>query len=134
MTRMRGPGREVSRDDPTADVAQIAARRPRCFWLDGGGAQNWSGRRSLIGWLDDDEVSLSYDAEQHTVTRHANGRGQVVGDDVFAVLQAELSAGPRSAQWFGYFGYASRPDLPARPSSDVPDAVWMRASHVRLRR
>jgi para-aminobenzoate synthetase len=26
----------------------------------------------------------------------------------------------------GYLGYASRPDLPARPAADVPDAVWMR--------
>ena len=34
-------------------------------------------------------------------------------------------------QWFGYLGAACRPDLPARPDPDLPDAVWMRPSHVR---
>ena len=36
----------------------------------------------------------------------------MVGDDVFAVLEAELAAGPPDAHWVGYFGYAARPDLP----------------------
>jgi para-aminobenzoate synthetase len=57
---------------------------------------------------------------------------EVVGDDVFAVLEAELAAGDPSDQWFGYFGYACRPDLPALPDDQLPDAVWMRASHVRM--
>ena len=119
-----GPG-------PEEVFAEVAARHRRCFWLDGGGARAWSGRRSLIGWLDDDDVSLSYDAARREVTRHAGGRAQVVGDDVFAVLEAELDAGTPSDQWFGYLGYAARPDLPA-PSGPLPDAVWMRARHVRL--
>jgi para-aminobenzoate synthetase len=56
----------------------------------------------------------------------------VVGDDPFVVLEQELAAGGRGDQWFGYFGYAARPDLPARPDPDLPDAVWMRPSHVRM--
>lgn len=106
-------------------------RSPRCFWLDGGGARDWSGRRSLVGWLDPDDVSLTYDAARREVTRHAGGRAEVVGDDVFAVLEREVADGPERAQWFGYLGYACRPDLPARPGGDVPDAVWMRPSHLR---
>jgi para-aminobenzoate synthetase len=66
------------------------------------------------------------------VTRHVDGEAEVVGTDVFAVLGEELAAGSSRDQWFGYLGYASRPDLPAAPSADVPDAVWMRPSHVRL--
>ncbi|MDN4160931.1 anthranilate synthase component I family protein [Nocardioides abyssi] len=115
--------------------AAMAAAHPRCFWLDGGGARDWSGRRSLLGWLDEDDVSLSYAAATRTVTRHAGGRSEVVavGDgDVFAVLEAELTAGGPDDQWFGYLGYACRPDLPARPARDLPDAVWMRPSHVRV--
>lgn len=107
-------------------------RAPRSFWLDGGGARGWSGRRSLLGWLDDDDVSLTYDAARREVTRHAGGRAEVVGDDVFAVLEAEVADGPPDAQWFGYLGYACRPDLPARPDPLVPDAVWMRPSHLRV--
>ncbi|WP_370250192.1 anthranilate synthase component I family protein [Nocardioides sp.] len=112
--------------------ADVAARHRRCFWLDGGGAREWSGRRSLLGWLDDDGVSLSYDAAAGVVTRHRGGRSVTVGEDPFAVLAAELAAGDPRAAWFGYFGYAARPDLPARPDPAMPDAVWMRADHVRV--
>ena len=115
--------------DPTTYFRSVAAEHPRCFWLDGGGAREWSGRRSLIGWLDDDDVSLTYDAGRREVTRHAEGRPEVIGDDIFDVLEGSMSPGE---QWFGYFGYACRPDLPARPDPVLPDAVWMRARHVRV--
>jgi len=120
--------------DPVAHFREVAATRPRCFWLDGGGAREWSGRRSIIGWLDEDDVSLAYDAHLRRVTRHRGGRAEVVGNDIFAALERELAAGEAGDQWFGYLGYAARPDLPARRSApgDLPDAVWMRPSHVRL--
>jgi para-aminobenzoate synthetase len=117
--------------DPAECLEEVAAAHPRCFWLDGGGAREWSGRRSIIGWLDDSDVSLSYDASRREVTRHVDGDAEVVGDDVFAALEAELAAGAHGDQWFGYFGYAARPDLPARPGA-LPDAVWMRAGQVRM--
>jgi para-aminobenzoate synthetase len=115
--------------DPLAFFRGVAAEHPRCFWLDGGGAREWSGQRSLIGWLDDDDVSLTYDASRGEVTRHAGGGSEVVGDDIFGVLESSMVPGE---QWFGYFGYACRPDLPARPDPTLPDAVWMRARHVRI--
>ncbi|WP_344734316.1 anthranilate synthase component I family protein [Nocardioides fonticola] len=120
--------------DLAATFTEVAARHDRCVWLDGGGSREWSGRRSILGWLEPDDVSLTYDAARHQVTRHAGGRSAVVGDDVFAVLEAELADGPADAQWFGYLGYAARPDLPARPAGPdgVPDAVWVRPSHLRL--
>lgn len=115
--------------DPVAFFESVAAGHRRCFWLDGGGAREWSGRRSIIGWLDDDAPSLTYDARSGLVTRHAGGGSSVVGDDVFAVLEEVVRPGE---QWFGYLGYAARPDLPAATGPGLPDAVWMRASHVRL--
>jgi para-aminobenzoate synthetase len=115
--------------DPIAFFRSVAAEHPRCFWLDGGGAREWSGQRSLIGWLDADDVSLTYDASRREVTRHAGGESSVVGDDIFDVLESSMVPGE---QWFGYFGYACRPDLPARPDPALPDAVWMRARHVRI--
>jgi para-aminobenzoate synthetase len=112
---------------------EAAAAHHRCFWLDGGGAREWSGHRSLVGILEPDDVSLTYSAARREVTRHVDGESEVVGSDVFAVLEDELAAGSRRDQWFGYFGYACRSDLPALVASDgVPDAVWMRPSHVRL--
>jgi para-aminobenzoate synthetase len=111
-----------------------AAAHRRCFWLDGGGAREWSGQRSLIGVLEPDDVSLTYSADRREVTRHADGESEVVGSDVFAVLEEQLALGSHRDQWFGYFGYGCRPDLPALvgPPDDVPDAVWMKPSHVRL--
>jgi len=118
--------------DPVPYFRDVAAAYPRCFWLDGGGAREWSGRRSLIGWLDPDDVSLTYSAARREVVRHAAGVAEVVGDDVFAALEAEMALGSPDDHWFGYFGYAARPDLPAPADPLLPDAVWMRAPHVRL--
>jgi len=114
--------------DPVAAFGDLAARYPRMFWLDGGGSRDWSGRRSILGWLEDDDVSLSYDAAAREVTRHVAGRAEVVGDDVFAVLEEEVARDARTTgvDWVGWFGYASRPDLPALTGAGVPDAVWMR--------
>lgn len=121
--------------DVVAVFRRAAAEHARCFWLDGGGAREWSGRRSLVGWLEPSDVSLTYSAATRTVTRHVDGGSRVVGTNIFDVLAQELAAGSSSDQWFGYFGYASRPDLPASVEplgGGVPDAVWMRPSHVRL--
>ena len=115
--------------DPVAFFRTVAVEHPRCFWLDGGGAREWSGRRSIIGWLSDDDESLTWSAAQREVTLHAGGAATVVGDDVFAVLEQRVVAGE---QWFGYLGYASRTDLPATPDPALPDAVWMRPAAVRV--
>ena len=100
----------------------------RMFWLDGGGARDWSGRRSIVGVLHDDDVSLTFDAAAREVRRHRSGRSKVVGDDVFEELATEVArdAGDPDVHWVGYLGYACRTDLPGRTSPDVPDAVWMR--------
>jgi para-aminobenzoate synthetase len=118
--------------DPVAFFTEVADRHRRCFWLDGGGAREWSGRRSIIGWLDELDVSLTYNARRRMVTRHSLGSSIEVGSDIFAVLEDELAGGAEGDQWFGYFGYAARPDLPAAVGSSMPDAVWMRARNVRL--
>ncbi len=119
--------------DPVEFFRSVAAQHPRCFWLDGGGAREWSGRRSIIGWLDEDDVSLTFDAVRGEVREHrgssAGPSPEVVGDDIFETLQSRLRLGE---QWFGYFGYAARPDLAGSPDPTLPDAVWMRPRHVRV--
>ncbi len=113
--RRQLPGVLVTATDPVAFFRTTAAAHRRCFWLDGGGAREWSGRRSMVGWLEPDDVSLTYRRRTPArCTRHAGGRAEVVGDDVFAALEAELAAGSPDDHWFGYLGYACRPDLPRR--------------------
>jgi para-aminobenzoate synthetase len=114
-----------------------AADSDRMFWLDGGGATPWSGTRSVIGTLDEDDVSLTFDATRRVVLRHQGGATEVVGDDVFIALGEHLAADraeDADVSWVGYLGYACRTDLPGRPSADpaVPDAVWMRCRSPRV--
>ena len=120
---------------PVVEAVQAGfARSDRVFWLDGGGSRDWAGRRSLVGVLDEDDVSLTYDAATGEVTRHQGDRDEVVGTDVFAVLEDEIArdAGDPDVHWVGCFGYASRPDLPARPWGIGPDAVWMRCQDIQF--
>jgi len=121
-------------EEPVPRFVAMAAARERCFWLDGGGARPWSGRRSILGWLEDDDVSLSYDAARGEVTRHASGESTLIGSDVFAALEEEMTGDGPDVHWVGYFGYACRPDLPTlhRADAPMPDAVWMRARHVHV--
>ena len=75
-------------------------------------------------------MSLIWSAARREVTPHTGGVAtEVVGDDIFAVLEHRIAAGE---QWFGYLGYASRTDLPAPPDPTLPDAVWMRPRAVRV--
>ncbi len=129
----------MAADEAERLFAEVAATRSRCVWLDGGGGHAWAGSRSVLAWCDPDDVSLTYDAGAREVTRHSGGRAEVVGDDVLEVLEGELAAAGPGERWFGYLGYAARPDLPALVAraaaaggGRVPDAVWMRPSHVRV--
>jgi hypothetical protein len=55
--------------DPVPFLTYMAARHDRCFWLDGGAARSWSSNRSLLGWLDEEDTSISYNAARREVTR-----------------------------------------------------------------
>jgi para-aminobenzoate synthetase len=117
--------------DPEHVFAGLAADRGRAFWLDGGGARQWSGGRSFVGWLEDDDVSMTYDATRRMVYEHRNGQLRHIGDDIFAELAAPRADG--CVGWVGYLGYACRPDLPALLDRadghvDPVDACWLRPS------
>ena len=121
--------------EPVVEAVRAGfARSDRVFWLDGGGSRDWAGRRSLVGVLDDDDVSLTFDASKGEVTRHQGDRHEVVGTEVFEVLESEIGrdAGNPDVHWVGCFGYASRSDLPARPWGTGPDAIWMRCSEIQF--
>src|SRR3546814_19633472 len=99
--------------DPVARFEQMTAEHERCFWLDGGRARPWSGRSSILGWLDDNDTSLLHDATPRTVTRHRDGASEVAGRDIFAVPQAASAGAAETIHWGAYIGYARRSDLTA---------------------
>ena len=59
--------------NPLETFRRVARDHERCFWLDGGGSQPWSGRRSNVGLLGDDDLSLTYDATRREVVEHPSG-------------------------------------------------------------
>ena len=118
--------------DGEAMLRAVAARHARCFWLDGVHERGWPGLGPVVGWLEDDDVSLSYDAAAARVVRHQGRGSEDVGTEVFAALEHEVATGPADALWVGWFGYACRADLPARTGSGLPDAVWLRVDPARL--
>ncbi|MDQ3484956.1 MAG: aminodeoxychorismate synthase component I [Actinomycetota bacterium] len=116
--------------DPEDFFVAHAAERSRSFWLDGENARSWSGPRSYVGWLDDEEPSLTLDAHGGIVRLHDAWSTSDVGGDIFEVLRERVGAGDDAAHWVGYLGYAARRDLPALADPDpgaVPDACWLRA-------
>jgi para-aminobenzoate synthetase len=115
--------------DVVEEFRRLAAGSDRCFWLDGGGSMPPAGGRSLLGALDEDDLSLTYDRARGEVVAWPSG--EVVGEDVFTVLEEQLDGDPDTL-WVGFLGYAARPDLPVRPLPGTPDAVWMRCRDVRV--
>ena len=107
-------------NEPERYLAEVERRHRRCFWLDGGGEQPWSRGRSLVGWLDDDDVSLTYSAATGLVTRHRAGGAQVVGDDIFAVLAGELAPGPRTPTGAATSGTPRAPTFPRARTISSP--------------
>jgi para-aminobenzoate synthetase len=118
--------------DPEDFYLAHVADRDRSFWLDGSGSRPWSGRMTYVGWLEPDDVSLTYHAATRTVTAHSGGRSKPVGADVFDALESwggRLSSGVRASGWVGWLGYAARGDVPAQtdPADGALDACWLRA-------
>ena len=111
-------------DDATAFFLDVAAQHQRCFWLDGGGAREWSGRRSLIGWLEDDDVSLTLvggPARGHPARRRdLDRRGR-------RHLRRPRGADARRRAVVRLLRLRLPPRPPGRPDPALPDAVWMRA-------
>ena len=66
----RGAGSRMHSNDrqSSIDLAELftgtAAEHERCFWLDGSASRPWSGSGSIVGWLTEDDVSLTYYAQR----------------------------------------------------------------------
>lgn len=63
--------------------------------------------------VDAEDVSLTYVAARREVVRRDGAGSRVVGENIFEVLEREMSGDGSDVHWVGYFGYACPPDLPA---------------------
>lgn len=100
--------------DPEAVAVALALRHRRMFWLDGAGPREWSGRRSVVGWLEESDPSVL----------------GPVSIDAFAAVNGALAGAASHERLVGWFGYAARPDLPARRDESggaLPDSCWLHA-------
>ena len=86
----------------------------------------------MLGVLADDDVSLTFDADQPdgapALRRDGPSRSATTSSRC-SRSRSPRDGGDPSVSWVGYLGYACRTDLPGRPAdpaSGVPDAVWMR--------
>ena len=122
--RRRWSGTSSRMTDPVSFFLEVAARHPRCFWLDGGGAREWSGRRSIIGWLEDDDVSLSWSAARREVRRPR--RRDVDGGRRRRLRRARGADAARASSGSATSATPRAPTSPPPPDPALPDAVWMR--------
>ena len=99
---------------------ELAARARPVFWLDGGGARPWSGAGRCSGALDEDDVSLTYDAGTPRGDAGTAATGPRWSATTSSRCCEELARddGDPDVHWVGYFGYACRPDLPAPTVGD----------------
>jgi para-aminobenzoate synthetase len=104
--------------DPEAVAVGLARRHRRMFWLDGAGAREWSGRCSVVGWLEESDRSL---VERSVVAPESA--------DPFGAVDGVLKGAASHERLVGWFGYAARSDLPARrdEAATVPDSCWLHA-------
>ena len=109
----------------------IAADHERCFWLDGGGSQGWSGSRSIMGWLEPDDLSLVYDAVRREVVEQPSGR--VVGDDVFTAARRSASTGTPARTGSATSATPPAPTCRPAPSRACPTRLDARAQRQRHR-
>jgi para-aminobenzoate synthetase len=104
--------------DPEAVAVALARRYGRMFWLDGAGAREWSGRCSVVGWLEESDPSV---VEPNVLAPASL--------DPFAAVEGALADAASHERLVGWFGYAARSDLPAlrAESETVPDSCWLHA-------
>ena len=99
------------------------------------GPAPWSGRRSILGWLDDDDVSLTYDAARGEVVRHVGGADD--GGRRRHLRGARGRDGRRRRRTCTGSATSATPAGPTcpplvDPADPMPTAVWMRTTHVHV--
>lgn len=119
---------------PEIVATHLLRGRRRAFWLDSADTREWSGRFSLLGYLEDEDESVVVGGAEHTsagVT--AIPRSQFLRH--LGRLSAEtpdpaVDAPPGVGGWVGVAGYDTQEILPSAAIGSPADGFFMRANRT----
>ncbi|MDQ0643258.1 chorismate-binding protein [Microbacterium murale] len=119
---------------PEIVASHLLRGRSRAFWLDSADSREWSGRFSLLGYLDPEDESVVVGGAEHA------------GAGVTAIPRAEFlrhlvrlsaEASPPAADappgvggWVGIAGYDTQEILPSAEPGSPADGFFMRANRT----
>ena len=119
---------------PEAVASHLLRGRRRAFWLDSADAREWTGRFSVLGYLEDDDDSVVVGGPEHTSAGvEAVPRSEFLRQ--LATLSAEApepaaDAPPGVGGWVGIAGYDTQEILPSPVIGSPADGFFMRANRT----
>ena len=116
------------------DLAPVMLRgRRRAFWLDSADRRDWSGRYSVMGYLDDDDTSVVVGGPEHeTPGARAVPRRDFLGRlrELGADSHGEDSGIPSMGSWVGAAGYDTQEILESTEVGSPTDGFFLRVDRV----
>ena len=116
------------------DLAPLMLRgRRRAFWLDSADRREWSGRYSVMGYLDDDDTSVVVGGPEHeTPGAQAVARRDFLGR--LRELGGESPGGesetPAVGSWVGVAGYDTQEIIESTQVGSPADGFFLRIDRV----
>ncbi len=120
--------------DPDRLAPVLLAGRDRAFWLDSADARPWTGRFSVMGYLDDDGRSIAVgNAQDGDAVRERVPRAGFLAR--LRELEAELeptseNAPPAVGGWVGVAGYETQELLPDEAAGSPADGFFLRVDRA----
>lgn len=119
---------------PETVASQLLRGRSRAFWLDSADAREWTGRFSVLGYLEDDDESVVVGGPEHTSARvTAVPRSEFLRHLVMLSAEAPESAAdapPGVGGWVGIAGYDTQEILSSPDIGSPADGFFMRANRT----
>jgi para-aminobenzoate synthetase len=119
--------------DPDAAAAALLPGRARAFWLDSADTRPWTGGRSVLGWLEEDEQSVAVGPAGVAGARESVPRGWFLAR--LRELEAETRDAPADGPpaiggWVGVAGYETQEILPDTADGSPRDGFFLRVNRA----
>lgn len=117
--------------EPAVVASHLLRGRGRAFWLDSADRREWTGRWSVMGYLEDDESSVVVGSElDSTASAAAVRRPDFLQhlSDISAVIPEAAGAPPATTGWVGFAGYDTQEIISSKGSGTPSDGFFMRVN------